>query len=137
DVGGLQVGATEGDVGGDAVAGLDLLDQFAVGRDHRDAARDQGCDADIAAGLDRERVEHLVTAEPRDRLAALAAIDHVARFYFAGRGDFERPQPRGRRLGDVDGLFVRRQPDAVGRLHAEMTFDDLLHAGLDVIERAD
>src|SRR5665213_2044308 len=33
DVGGLQLGAAEGDVGGDAVAGRDLLDQFAIRRD--------------------------------------------------------------------------------------------------------
>src|ERR1700687_484624 len=98
DVGGLQVGAAEGDIGGDAIAGRHLLDDGAVRRDHRNAARDERRHADIAASFHRERVEHLVAAEPRDRLAALAAIDHVARLDLAGRGEIERPQARRRGL---------------------------------------
>src|SRR5450631_4809463 len=42
DVGGFQVRPAERDVGGDAVAGRHLLDDGTVGRDHRNAARDQG-----------------------------------------------------------------------------------------------
>ena len=55
----------------------------------------------------------------------------------AGLGNLIGPEPRGRRLRDVDGLLVRRQADAVGRQHAEHDLDDLLHAGLDVIDAAD
>src|SRR5205823_14717212 len=137
DVGGLQLGPAKGDVGGDAVAGCDLLDDAAIRRDHRDAARNQRRDADIAAGFHRKRIEHLVAAEPRDRLAALAAIDDFARLDGAGFGDFIGPQPRGRRLRNVDRLLVRRQADAVGGQHAVHGFDDLLHAGFEIIERAD
>src|SRR3981081_2506027 len=70
NVGGLQVGAPEGEIGGDAVAGGTLLDDGAIRRDHRDTARDQRRHADIAGGFHRERVEHLVTAEARNRLSA-------------------------------------------------------------------
>src|SRR5258706_11003690 len=79
DVGGLQVGPAEGDIGGDAVAGRHLLDDAAIRCDHRNAARNQRGHADIAGSFHRERIEHLVTAEARDRLCAFAAIDHVAR----------------------------------------------------------
>src|SRR5205085_9969270 len=47
------------------------------------------------------------------------------------------PRPRGRRLSDVDRLLVWRQADAVGRQHAVHGLDDLLHAGLEIVERAD
>src|ERR1700733_6765011 len=137
DLGRFQFGPAKGNVGGDAITGRHLFDQRTIRRDHRNAARDQRRNADIAARLDRERIEHLIAAEPRDRLASLAAIDHLARFYRAGLRNVIGPQSRGRRLGDVDGLLVGRQPDAVRGQDAVHALDALLHAGLEIIEGAD
>src|SRR5689334_14293346 len=60
DISRLPVLAAEADVGGDDVAGRHLFQELAIRADHRDAARDQGRDADIAACLDREAVEALI-----------------------------------------------------------------------------
>src|SRR5689334_8713732 len=65
NVGGLQFRSAKSDIGGDTIAGWHLFDQRAVWRDHGNAARHQRRDADIAASFHRERVEHLVTAQPR------------------------------------------------------------------------
>ena len=64
DVGGLQIAPTEGDIGGDAIAGRHLVDDGTVGGDHGDAAGDQRRDADIAASLRGKR-----PATPRNRRA--------------------------------------------------------------------
>ena len=41
------------------------------------------------------------------RLTLLAAIDHIGRRDLARPRDRKRPDARGRRFGDIDGLFVR------------------------------
>src|ERR1700722_7507032 len=137
DIGGLQLGPAEDEVGGDTVASRHLFDDTDIRGDHRNAARDQGRHADVAGSFHRKRIEHLVAAEACDRLAALAAIDHVARLDGTRLGDFVSPEPRGRRLRDVDRILVWRQPDSVGRQHAVHDLDDLLHTGLEIVESPD
>ncbi len=64
-----------------------------------------------AVAVDRERVEHLVAAEPDEHGALLAAVGAVRRFDLAGRREPERPPAHGRRLDDVEGrLSIDKSP---------------------------
>ena len=64
-----------------------------------------------AVAVDRERVEHLVAAEPNEHGALLAAVGAVRRFDLAGRREPERPPAHGRRLDDVEGrLSIDKSP---------------------------
>src|SRR5207245_11000803 len=101
--------------------------------DVADRAGDQGRHADVALAVDRERVEHLVTAEPGDDGALLAAIRAVRRLDLAGRRELERPAARGRRLDDVARALVRREPAPVRPLEREHRLPDQRAVGLRVV----
>ena len=60
----------------------------------------------MAGRIDGQRIEHLIAAQTGDHAALLAAVGTVGRLDLARRGEVEAPATRGRRLDDVERLFV-------------------------------
>ena len=114
----------------------ELVHPAAVGPDVAHRPGDQGGHADVPLAVHRERVEHLVAAEPGDHGALLAAVRAVRRLDLAGPGELEGPAARGRGLDHVERLLVGREADAVGPLEREDRLLDRRAVRLGVVDDA-
>src|SRR3984893_1751995 len=116
DVGGLHVPTAKADVCRVDIGDLDLTHDISVGSYDGNVAGDQGRNGDVARGLDSEAVKALKAGQPADETAGVGCGAGL----FAqdtGLDDVEGEEARGFGVGDIDGLLVRRQADAVGGQH--------------------
>src|SRR5437667_9644289 len=77
-------------------------------------AGDEGSDADIARGLERQAVEALKAWQARDAAAAVWRRKRLV-LHLARGEDVPGIDSRGLGVGDIDGLLVRPQTDPVRR----------------------
>ena len=135
DVGGAQIDAAEADIRRIDVRHLDLAHHLPGRRNHRDMAGHQRRDADIAGGLDRQTVETLEAGQAAHETAAERRREML--FLDDARlDDVEREEARAFGIGDIDGLFVRRQADPVRGQHRIGQLDDLRAVRQRVIQPA-
>ncbi len=78
--------------------------------------------------------EALIAADPRDEAPAMRRRPGLLADR-SGLDDIEGPEPRRLGFGDIQGLFVRRQADPVGRHHRERDLGDARSIGSGVIDR--
>src|SRR6516162_6451485 len=135
DVSGLHVRAAKADVGRIDIRHLDLPHDPSVGRDDGDIAGDQGRHRDIARSLDGEAVKALKAGQTAHQPAGIWCGERLLTQH-AGRDDVKGEEPRALHIGDVDGLFIGRQADAVRAQHRVYQLDDLRAVGQGVIEPA-
>src|SRR5882724_1498159 len=135
-VGGAEIAAAEADIGHHHVGEHELVDPTPVGPDIAHRTGNEGGRADVPLPVDGERIEHLVAAEPDHDPTLLATIRSVGRLDLARPRELESPAAGGGRLHDVQGLLVRREPDAVAPLQGKDRLADHRPVGLRVVHNA-
>jgi hypothetical protein len=123
----------ETDVGGHQVAGGVVLDLRPVGRDRGDAPVEDGGDAHPTLAVDGQRVEELVARQAVQD----TRLQRIGGSQYARRGDRPLEHAAGVGLGPVQGVGVRRQADAVGRIGRVHGLGDPRAVGTRVVDPAE
>jgi hypothetical protein len=118
DIRSSQVWTAKADIGGYRIGHRDVLNRFAVWRDHRYATVYQGCDANIARTIYSHRIEQLVAGESGEQCTAARSAQESSSWVldppeFSRAGNVLLPDTPLEGLRDVQTLVVRRKSNAV------------------------
>jgi hypothetical protein len=105
NVGRLHISAAEADIGCVDVWCLHAPNQLAIGRHNSDRPADEGRDADIALGVQREAVEAMIADFILKEAASIGRRKRPPGDD-AGIRDVEGPEPSALGLGDVKRALV-------------------------------
>ena len=131
----LHIVAAETDVGAIDLGRFVKFDEFAIRREHADAAAHQCRDADVSALLERQRVEALIAGKTVQQPAAVGRRPrHFLHTAFADDG--KAPEAAGLGFGNVERPAIRRQPDAVRRHDRIDRFLDQRAVSPRIVDRA-